>query len=246
MSIDELLFQLLGDDPYHLRPAFHRWLSSSRRFRAFAEEYQTKIRAKLRGAGDEAALHDLRFELEIARWLLQEKRLHLLYEPHGVRTGPGPDFTVTFTTKVQFHIEVTRIHAQVAETSAPEEALLSSFQRKLFTVILGKLTQIKVGAPNLLLIGLAPAIVMDADFDELMKQMKQRIEKQDLTLLTRSRLSTPAFFFKQYQALSGILFYFLSTPEIPTPPPLLWLNKAARYPLVTQVQTILRQLSYCE
>ena len=109
IALDEFLPQLLADDPYGLTPAFRQWLTASRRFRTFAESYQTKIRAKLRTAGDEEALQDLLFELTIARWLLQEKRLQVAYEPQPVRTAPGPDFTVTFTTKTIFHVEVKRI-----------------------------------------------------------------------------------------------------------------------------------------
>ena len=243
MSIDELLLQLLGNDPQQVLPLFRQWLVTSRRFRTFAEQYHTKIRAKLRGAGDAEALHDLLFELEIAHWLLQEKRFHLAYEPQTIRTGPRPDFTVTLTTKWQFHVEVTRIHTTLTEESSPEEPLLNGYQRKLLMVILGKLNQLKAGAPNLLLIGLAPDLRMERSVDELIKQMKQRIEKNDWALLPRSRLQTPAAFFKQYYALSGILFYGLPQPVVPTIPPFLWLNKEAKYPLLTQVQTILQQLS---
>ena len=244
MSIDELLLQLLGNDPQQVLPLFRQWLVTSRRFRTFAEQYHTKIRAKLRGAGDAEALHDLLFELEIAHWLLQEKRFHLAYEPQTIRTGPRPDFTVTLTTKWHFHVEVTRIHTTVTEESRQEEPLLNGYQRKLLMVILGKLNQLKAGAPNLLLIGLAPDLFLERSVDELIKQMKQRIEKNDLALLPRSRLQTSAAFFKQYYALSGIFFYFLPKPVEPTfAPPFLWLNKEAKYPLVTQVQTILHQLA---
>lgn len=244
MSIDELLLQLLGNDPQQVLPLFRQWLVTSRRFRTFAEQYHTKIRAKLRGAGDAEALHDLLFELEIAHWLLQEKRFHLAYEPQTIRTGPRPDFTVTLTTKWQFHVEVTRIHTTMTAESSQEEPVLDGYQRKLLMVILGKLSQIKAGAPNLLLIGLAPDLLMERTVDELIKQMKQRIEKNDLALLPRSRLQTPAAFFKQYYALSGILFYGLAQPVVPTAtPPFLWLNKEAKYPLLTQVQTSLRQLA---
>ena len=96
IALDEFLPQLLAGDPYGLTPDLRQWLMASRRFRTFAESYQSKIRAKLRTAGDEEALQDLLFELTIARWLLQEKRLQVAYEQQPVRTVPGPDFTVTF------------------------------------------------------------------------------------------------------------------------------------------------------
>lgn len=244
MSIDELLLQLVGDDPDTLTPLFRQWIGSSRRFRSFAQAYQTKIRAKVRSAGDDEALQDLLFELEVAHWLLQEKRFHLAYEQQGLRAAPGPDFTVTFTTKASFHVEVTRIRSIAPEAgnavSTPE-----AHAGKLLSVILGKLNQIKAGAANLLLIGLDPIPIAGSTIEEMMKQMKVRVENGDPTLLARSRLRTPGEFFKQYQALSGIFFYFFRPPALATPgmtASLLWLNKEAKYPLLTQVQTILRQL----
>jgi len=244
MSMDELLRQLLGDDPQTVAPIFRQWLGASRRFRTFAEQYQTKIRAKLRSAGDEETLQDLLFELEIARWLLQEKRFHLAYESQGLRTGPGPDFTVSFTTKTTFHVEVTRIRPQ-GNTENGDSVAAEANTSKLFYVIVGKLSQIKAGAANLLLIGLDPASVTSSEVDDLIKQMKLRMATSEPLLLTRSRLNTAGEFFKQYYALSGILLYFSTQPAATapsTPAPLLWLNKEAKYPLLTQVQTILRQL----
>ena len=181
--------------------------------------------------------------LEIAQWLLREKRFTLAYESQNVRIAPSPDFTVTFTTKVQFHIEVTRIRATYTEEpGAPAKSDLSG--GKIFYVILGKLGQLKADAGNLLLIGLEPNPITEAALDEIMKQMKLRVENNDQALLARARLQTPSEFFKQYHALSGILFYFIPAVATSTPaPPLLWLNKAAKYPLLSQVQTRLRQLS---
>jgi hypothetical protein len=243
-AIDELVPQLLGDDPHSLTSAVRQWLVTSRRFRTFAESYQTKIRAKLRTAGDEDALHDLLFELTVARWLLQEKRLQLAYEQRPVRMAPGPDFTVTFTTKTSFHVEVTRIRAvSPVEHDATSPSHL--YPNKLLQVILGKLMQVKTGATNLLLIGLAPEVATDVNLDGLMKQMKQRIEGNDATWLARSRLRTPDEFFKHYYALSSILLYVFVTPtaKIATPTaPLLWLNKDAKHPLLSQVQMRLQQL----
>lgn len=245
MSIDELLRQLLDDDLHGLRPAFRQWISTSRRFRRFAEEYQTKIRAKLRGAGDGETLQDLLFELAIARWLLQEKRFQLAYESQGLRTAPAPDFSVRFTTKMLFHVEVTRIRPAATIEDGPSSAP-EAWANKLFYVIFGKLSQMQTGAPNLLLIGLDPQVLNGRDIDEVMKQIKQRIETSDPALLTRTRLQTPAEFFKHYYALSAILFYFSPPAAVAaTLPiaPLLWINKDARYPLLPQVQTILRQLA---
>src|SRR5690606_15142621 len=109
-----------------------------RRFRTFAEQYQSKIRSKLRSTNEGEALQDILFELEIARWLLQEKRFQLLYEESGLRTVPAPDFTVNFTTKAFFHVEVTRIRPATLEEESTSLAP-ESHKRKVLYVILGKL-----------------------------------------------------------------------------------------------------------
>ncbi len=249
MSTDELLRQLLDDDPHYLSPTFRQWFLTSRRFRAFAERYQPKIRAKLRGTRDAETLADLLFELEIACWLLQEKRFQIAYEEQGLRTAPGPDFTVSFTTKVQFHMEVTRIRASGIEEMTPEESTLptgEALQRKVLYVILAKLNQLRTGAQNVILIGVAPELSDMLRVDEILKQLKLRIEMGDPALLARSRFQSPGAFFKQYYALSAILLYHINQP--PTlaagaPGAMLWLNQDAKQPLLTQVQTILRQQS---
>ncbi len=248
MSIDELVSQLLGDDPHGLTPMFRHWFRTSRRFRTFAERYQTKIRAKLRGVSETETLQDLLFELSSARWLLQEKRFQLAYEEQGLRSAPSPDFTVSFTTKTHFYVEVTRIRATGGEETDPValiSAPLEAHQRKVLYVITGKLHQVQTGAQNLLLIGLDPHLLAGINVDEVMKQLQARSAAGDPALLTHSRLRTLGEFLKQYHALSAILFYGLAGPGPATAGatmPLLWLNNAARSPLLTQVQTILRQL----
>jgi len=242
MSTDALVLQLLGDDPHALAPTFRQWCSTSRRFRSFAEQYESKIRSKLRNPGDAEALQDLLFELTIARWLLQEKRFQVAYESQPLRTAPAPDFTVSFTTKVDFHVEVTRIRA-TAEADHAEPPGAEALLRKLHYVIAGKLHQLRAGAPNLLVIGVANELIASLAVEESIKQLKARIESNDAGLLAHSRARTTGAFFKQYAALSGILFYPVrGLPATDQAQPWLWVNKATRAPLLTQVQTILRQL----
>jgi len=245
MSIDELLLHIVGDDPNALAPRLRQWMSTSRRFRTFTEQYQTKIRSKLRSTHERESLQDLLLELEIAHWLLQEKRFQVIYEGLGLRTTPAPDFTIHFTTKTHFHVEVTRIWPVALE---PDHTLATaeSDTRKVVYVILGKLGQLKAGASNVLVIGLTANRTDGIQLDEGMKRLKRQIEAGEPGLLARSHLSTPTAFFKQYQSLSAVLFY--TTSQAPStlpagPTALLWLNKEAKYPLLPQVQTIFRQLA---
>src|SRR6266542_2859523 len=98
-STKELLDELFEDKQYPLITTFTRWLTSSKRFRVFAETYRTKIRAKMRATRDPESLRDLAFELEAAYWLLQEPRLSITYEQRDISHTRRPDFSVTFTTK---------------------------------------------------------------------------------------------------------------------------------------------------
>ena len=59
------------------------WLTSSARFRTFAEAHRDKIRKKLSGAADADALRDVRAELQIARLLLADRRFEVAFEAYG-------------------------------------------------------------------------------------------------------------------------------------------------------------------
>ena len=84
------------------------WLTSSPRFRAFAEAHRDKIRKKLRSAADAEALRDVRAELQIARLLLTDRRFEVSFETYG-SGKKGPDLTVTFRGGRSFNLEVTRL-----------------------------------------------------------------------------------------------------------------------------------------
>ena len=107
-SVERLAREIYGRDP---DDAFARellvWLAKSARFRAFAEAHRDKIRKKLRTAGDEEALLDVRAELGAAHLLLVDRRIELAYEAYGSGNA-GPDFTLTFRGTRACNVEVTR------------------------------------------------------------------------------------------------------------------------------------------
>src|SRR5690606_27418730 len=86
-ALDDLLDAVFGAERPAREDAFFEefagWARDSRRFRDFATEYSTKIRAKLRRAGDEEALADVRAELETAALLLGDRRFTLEYEKYA-------------------------------------------------------------------------------------------------------------------------------------------------------------------
>ena len=129
-------------------PPFHAeleaWLRDSRRFRAFLTRHETKVRAKLRRADTVESALDVRAELEVAALLLRDPRFELDYEPLMASGRRGPDFAVTFRTRLPFTVEVRRIR----ETGTPDDP--AALRDKLIAVLWEKAGQMPAETPNLL------------------------------------------------------------------------------------------------
>lgn len=65
--IDDLLVEIFDGRRGPLYAEFAEWLRASRRFQAFAAEYRTKTRAKLRNAQGSEGVKDVRAEVEVRR-----------------------------------------------------------------------------------------------------------------------------------------------------------------------------------
>lgn len=230
-SVDELLTEIFEHQQHPLAPRFTQWLTTSKRFRLFAETYRTKIRAKMRNLQDPESLGDLAFELETAYWLLQEPRLTVAYEPHAPNQARRPDFSVTFTTKFTFSVEVTRMRPVQAEERESS---------KLQTVIASKLVQMLPGMINLLVIGAEAGTLHHVDIDAAVTRLKQRAEAKEAYLFNRSGLDDLSEFFRHYGRLSGILLRSTQDQEADRFS-FLWVNKAAKHPLPANLQTILKR-----
>src|SRR5688572_28782839 len=146
--IEELHTYLFDGKPHLLAESLKTWLSSSRRFTAFAGTFRDKIRKKVRIAQDTETLYDLRLELETAYLLLRERSLNLDYEPEHSRQSRSPDFAVTFTTSLTFMVEVTRLRAvQGSDISQT----VSSESDRLTDAICSKLGQLLPQCCNILI-----------------------------------------------------------------------------------------------
>jgi hypothetical protein len=246
LSVEQLLAEILADPKHPLAGRLTEWISTSKRFRSFAENYRTKIRSKIRQMRDTEGLLDVAFELETAYWLLQENRFTLTYEQPGTRPIRSPDFLVTFTTQSSFGLEVTRMRAvsraSSSTTLAADDANPSPErdQGRLLNIINSKLGQTVTGIPNLLLIGVEAALVDSLDVDAIMIQMKRRADAKDSLLFSRSGLRDAADYFRHYQRLSGVLLRSTQS-QAGSNHSSLWLNKEARHPLPTNLQTILKK-----
>lgn len=231
-SADELLAAIFDHKRHPLALHFGQWLATSKRFRAFVETYQTKIRAKVRNSEDQDRLGDIAFELETAYWLLQEPRLTVAYEQPGTGQTRRPDFAVTFTTKFTFSVEVTRMRSASAEDLDRENS-------KLHYVIANKLAQMLPGMINLLVIGATDELVAQVDLNAVLTQMKKRAEAKNAHLFSRGGFADSSEFFRHYHRLSGI--WLCTTEQAATQRrTALWVNKEAKHPLPPPLQTILK------
>jgi hypothetical protein len=236
MLVDELLTHIFEARTHALAAQFGRWLVSSARFRAFAEQYRAKIRKKVRGTRDQEGLNDLTFELEIAYLLLSERRFAVEYEKGGVGKQRGPDFYVTFRTHTPFNVEVKRFRASAIDRTAepPEYSRIASS-------VCQKIGQLPAGMINILAIGSDAEPYHASDVAAAMAGLRTRAEHKDDPFFTRRGFLSAGDFLKQYQRLSAVLFH-APLAAGGEPASILWLNAIARHRLPNDLRNALQRL----
>jgi len=193
-------------------PELAGWLSSSSRFRAFAEANEPKIRKKLRGAGDPDALRDVRLELQVARLLLADRRISLAWEPLGSgRTGP--DFTVEIPGQRPTHLEVTRLQRDptAAEPGVPW---------------LPKLRQLPPGAPGAILVGVEGGTAKALDLASSARTVRARADARDEAYFTTRGIAGSRGFHAAFLRLGALLAFCENAS--PDDRVTLWRNGSAR------------------
>ncbi|MEZ4675085.1 MAG: hypothetical protein R2932_12665 [Caldilineaceae bacterium] len=215
---------------------WRRGLSSSRRFAAFVETFHNKIRKKIRTTQGTENLLDLQLELETAYWLLQERILHIDYEPVPLRQGRAPDFAVRYTTSLTFMVEVTRLRTEPGdalptEPGSPNERLIDSICRKL--------RQLRPQQSNVVVVGMENPLPTDDALPATLSTIQQRAEQADADFLRRHHLRNRADFFRHYVQLSEIILRGQTTAE--TTSALFWVNPQAKHPLPSKVRTALHR-----
>lgn len=242
MVIQETLAYLFDHKPHVLAPHLTPWMSELPRFADFVAAHRDKIRKKIRGSRSADGFQDLRAELETAYLFLREKRFTLAYEPYGQGTGRGPDFAVTFRTRLTFNVEVTRMRRSVRENDEGEPPLFDpqAEGRRLAEIVSSKLSQMLPGMMNLLVIVADQPALCELEVGQVMNQLKQRAEQKEPQLFQRHSFRHTADFFKHYQRLSGV--WLRSTGQLETGKcPVLWLNNQTKHPLPAPVCTILQR-----
>ena len=246
MPTDDLLTYLFDGQMNFLVQPMETCLASSRRFASFATTFRDKIRKKLRSTQDREGLLDLQLELETAFLLLQERTLSLAYEPESSRRMRSPDFAVTFTTRLTYMVEVTRVQAglqnMAGENSeqgpAPVPAI-PPVSAHLANTVATKLGQLSPQRSNVLLIAIEAARLTPDDIRNALLSMQQRAERNDPIFLQRHGFHDRADFFQHYQRLSEIL---VRAPHFEAAKSMVaWINPQAKHPLPGRVRTVLHR-----
>lgn len=222
MTASEVLEAIFENERHTLYPTLAAWIKNERRYRAFAERYRGKMRSKLRNATGQEATADLRFEFEVAHWLLQEPRFEVAYETFDARQG-GPDYTVSYRVNTRFNVEVRRIR----RTGEGEERV-----RKLVETLTDKARQMPPNAVNLLVVSDGSAAGDDvAAAGTILRGLAERKHEE---FFAHRGYKSAADFLKQYRQMSAVLMKADSDA--------VWLNPLAKYPLPKDVALALERL----
>jgi hypothetical protein len=229
-AVDDLLSSIFGGSRPGLRDEFEGWVRSSRRFRAFATQYQVKIRSKVNNVRDDAGLADLHAELASALILLREDRFTLEYEKYAASRQRGPDFTVTFKTHTPLNVEVRRVRGAELDENGRSEARM----RKLIAILCDKAGQMPPGIVNVLWLA-AEVPIAEAELNQAAAALRQLAERKTEDFFTRRGYRNAVDFLRHYSQLSGVILYQPGAVSV-------WLNPLARHKTPPEIVNALRQL----
>jgi hypothetical protein len=233
MTPRDLVLEIFTDERHPLARDFAAWLAAPR-FKAFAETYRGKIRKKFKGLRDEEGRRDLRFELEAAYWLAQQRHFTVEYEKQHTPGKPGgPDFTVTFKTRLPFNVEATRIRATSTEPASDERLEIG----KLRGAICHKLLQLPPSTINLLVIGTEDPGYDEPALLEAVALLKLRAEQKVEPFFEWHGFQGTTDFWKHYRRLSGVVL----RPVGAQTTTVLWPNPHTKHPLPPDLANILRR-----
>lgn len=200
-----------GDGP--LSDELARWLSTSGRFRTFADENRAKIRKKLRGATDIDARRDVRSELVIARLLIADRRIELAFEAYG-SDRRGPDFTVTLGSQ-RFNLEVTRLRGHPAHAGVG--------------ALLGKLRQLPPSKPNGVILAIEADNANEYDITAAVRTLRTRADAKDEALFSARGFSGARGFYERFLRLGSVIVWAEGAARDSRVS--IWSNPSARTPI---------------
>lgn len=199
-----------ADDPLVLE--IEAWLAESRRFRAFADQHQDKIRKKLRGATAPEARRDVRAELRVAHLLLADRRIQLAFEAYGSGRG-GPDFTAAFRDQRTFNVEVTRLRGE------PNPAAFAG-------TLMPKLLQLPPSVPNAVVMAITDRDADALDVDAAVRSVRDRADRKDEAYFVTRGFQGSRGFYDRFLRLGAVLVW--SENAAGSARAALWTNRSAR------------------
>ncbi len=228
-ALDDLLGSIFDGQKPAFYPEFEGWVRESRRFKAFASTYNTKIRAKLKNARDEGGIKDLRAELETAALLLREERFTLEYEKYAPLKQRGPDLTVMFKTHTPFNVEVRRIRSKELD-----EGDSDAYMGKLMTVLCDKVGQMPPSIINLLWL-ITEQNISQANLSRAGMTLRQLAERKTEDFFTRRDFKNASDFLRQYSHLSGVVLHQAGEDGI-------WINPLAKHKVPPEILSAIQRL----
>jgi hypothetical protein len=214
-TVRNLARDLCGGGVGHpLEPELAGWLAGSARFRTFAEVHRDKIRKKLRATADPESMRDVRAELEVARLLLADRRIELVFEAYGSGRA-GPDFSATFRAGARFNVEVTRLRRLPDTADVPP--------------LLTKLRQLPPSIANLLVVVIAGVSADALDVGSATRSLRARADAKDDAFFARRGLDGSREFYERYLRLSAVVVW--AGAAVGDGRASLWMNASARIAL---------------
>jgi hypothetical protein len=222
----ELLGYVLGDAASTLEDELAAWLEASPRFEQLLSANRDKVRKKLRTAGDDEALWDVRAELLAAERLVGQRRFEVELEAYGSGKR-GPDLTVTFRANQRFNVEVTRLRPSGGNEVS-----------RLQGVLLVKCRQLIASVPNVIaLVAGAGVAVSGEAVAKAAKQLKVLADRKEEAAFIRRGYESARDFLGYFARLSAVLV--LPDGIVNSGGTFHWLNPLARYPLPREIVTAL-------
>ena len=199
---DQLIAYLFEGRQGRLTGLMTGWITTSKLYMLFVEEYKDKIRKKLRVTRQPEAIADLSYELQIPFLLLQDRRFELAYEPYASRTGRAADFAVSFRKNFTFNLEIT--HLRSLHLMATDEGRAIDY--RLVDVLCSKLTQMLAKMANVLFVVLPEVALDQLDPAVHLAWIRNRAER-DPNFCARQGFGNASDFFKSYERLSALALF---------------------------------------
>ncbi len=135
----------------------------------------------------------MRAELEVARWVLEDRRIELAFEPRG-STGGGPDYALTYRGHHAFDLEVTR----------PRHALDREGVAKTLLV---KLRQLPPGVANVVLIVGQGAPMSPVDIGAAVRAIRSRADNKEEPYFARRGFESTRQFYDRFLRLGAVVVW---------------------------------------